>query len=80
MGRYYYSKKDTVNNYHSIDIKWIKQHGDLVGYCPGGISWSRGGKKTGSISYYVDMMKLGAEYIRFKYTTTIRNKKLKNVS
>ncbi|GAH21194.1 unnamed protein product, partial [marine sediment metagenome] len=29
-------------------------------------------KKTGSISYYVDMMEPGAEHIRFKYTTTIR--------
>ncbi|GAI88651.1 unnamed protein product [marine sediment metagenome] len=73
MGRYYYSKKDTVNDYHSIDIKWIKQHGDLVGYCPGGISWSRGGEKTGSIRYHVDVMKPGDEHIRFKYTITIRN-------
>ena len=73
MGRYYYSKKDTADSYKSIPMKFLKQHGQLVGYCPGGISWSRGGEKTGSVSYYVDIMKPGAEHIRFKYTTTIRD-------
>ena len=73
MGRYYYSKKNTVDSYKSISMKFLKQHGQLVGYCPGGISWSRGGEKTGSVSYYVDIMKPGAEHIRFKYTTTIRD-------
>ena len=72
MGRYYYSKKDTVNNYNSISIKFLKQHKQLVGYCPGGITWSRGGEKTGSVSYYVDICYKGEEHIRFKYTTTIR--------
>ncbi|GAJ20291.1 unnamed protein product [marine sediment metagenome] len=73
MGRYYYSKKDTVNNYHSISIKELKQHEDLVGYCPGGMRWLRGEKEVGSVSYYVDMMKPGEEHIRFEYTTTIRD-------
>ena len=73
MGRYYYSKKDTADSYKSIPMKFLKQHGQLVGYCPGGISWSRGGEKTGSVSYYVDIMKPGTEHIRFKYTITIRD-------
>ncbi|MBA7519383.1 hypothetical protein ES705_11461 [subsurface metagenome] len=72
MGRYYYSKKDTVNSYKSISIKFLKQHKQLVGYCSAGISWTRGGEKTGSVSYYVDIMNPGDEHIRFKYTTTIR--------
>ena len=72
MGRYYYSKKDTVNNYNSIPIKFLKQHGHLVGYCSGGISWTRGGEKAGSVSYCVDISYPGTKYIRFKYTTTIR--------
>jgi len=72
MGRYYYSKKDTVNNYNSISIKFLKQHKQLVGYCSGGIRWTRGGEKAGSVSYEVDIMRPGDGYIRFKYTTTIR--------
>ncbi|MBA7480479.1 hypothetical protein ES707_15940 [subsurface metagenome] len=72
MGRYYYSKKDTVDSHKSIPIKFLKQHGHLVGYSSGGISWTRGGEKTGSVSYEVDIMHPGDEYIRFKYTTTIR--------
>ena len=73
MGRYYYSKKDTVNNYKSISIKFLKQHKQLVGFCSGGISWTRGGEKTGSVSYHVDICHPGDEHIRFKYTTTIRD-------
>lgn len=73
MGRYYYSKKNTADSYKSISMKFLKQHGQLVGYCPGGISWSRGGEKTGSVSYYVDIMRPGTEHIGFKYTTTIRD-------
>jgi len=73
MGRYYYSKKDTVNNYKSISIKFLKQHKQLVGYCSGGISWTRGGEKVGSVSYHVDISYPGAEHIRFEYTTTIRD-------
>ena len=73
MGRYYYSKKETVNNYNSISVKFLKQHNQLVGYCSGGIKWTRGGQKAGSVSYHVDIMRPGDEYIRFKYTTTIRD-------
>jgi hypothetical protein len=72
MGRYYSYKKETAESYRSISIKFLKQHKQLVGYCPGGITWSRGGEKTGSVSYEVDIMRPGDEYIRFKYTTTIR--------
>jgi len=47
MGRYYYSKKETAESYKSISIKFLKQHGHLVGYSAGGIKWTRGGEETG---------------------------------
>jgi len=73
LWRVLFMGKDTVNNYKSISIKFLKQHKQLVGYCSGGISWSRGGEKTGSVSYHIDISYPGTEHIRFKYTTTIRD-------
>ena len=48
---YRWNKKDTVEDHHALDLRYLYQEGILTfGYHS--ISWSRGGRKTGSIGYW----------------------------
>ncbi len=72
MGRWSYSGRWTVEECKSISAKWLKKYDYFIGYKPGGMSWSRGGEKTGSIGFSVSTLE-GDEYIRFQYTQTDRH-------
>ena len=50
---YRYGSKETTESQHRIDIRWMRQQGYLRPGNIGTITWSRGGKKTGSIDYIV---------------------------
>ncbi len=72
MGRWSYSDRRTAEECKSISTKWLKKYDYFIGYKSGGMSWSRGGEKTGSISFRVSTVE-GDEYIHFQYTQTDRN-------
>ena len=75
MGRYYYDKKDTVEDCRSVSISFLKKHGYLSEPCSmsGSIVWKNYyGEETSSISIAVSTM-YDDNYVRFQYTTTNRN-------
>ncbi len=71
MGRWSHSSRLTTEDCKSISVKFLKDHHyfDVEGIRHGGMNWSRGGVKTGSISFTVSTIE-GDEYIRFLYTQT----------
>lgn len=72
MGRWSYSTRGTVEEQHSISTKFLKDNKYFIGGIrSGGISWSRNGQETGSVSFIVSTCE-GEEYIRFLYTNTNR--------
>lgn len=73
MGRWSYSDRRTVEECKSINTKFLNEHHYFDGgILWGGMKWSRGGEKTGSISFFVSTVE-GDEYIRFQYTQTDRH-------
>jgi len=75
MGRYYYDKKDTVEDCRSISISFLRKHGYFSEPCSmsGSIVWKNCyGEQTSSIGVAVSTM-YGDNYVRFQYTTTDRN-------
>jgi hypothetical protein len=70
VGRWLYSDRRTVEECKSITTKFLNEHNYFDG-C-GGLSWSRGGEKIGSIGFVVSTVE-GNEYIRFQYTQTDRH-------
>jgi hypothetical protein len=75
MGRYYYDKKDTVEDCSSISISFLKKQGYLSEPCcmSGTISWKNCyDERTGSIGVTISTLD-GENYVRFQYTTTNRN-------
>ncbi|MCX5638086.1 MAG: hypothetical protein NTX52_10410 [Planctomycetota bacterium] len=73
MGRYYWDKKDTVEDCRSVSISFLNKHDYFCGYRSGGIVWKNCyGEETSSISVTVSTMD-GDNYVRFQYTTTDRN-------
>ena len=73
MGRWSYSSRRTVEGCKSITTKFLNEYNYFNGGVrSGGISWSRNGKKTGSIGFTVSTVE-GDEYIRFQYTQTDMN-------
>ena len=74
MGRYYWDKKDTVEDCKTVSISFLKKNGYLSEPCckSGAIYWTNTmGERTGSIDIAVSTLdKVG--YIRFKYTVTDR--------
>lgn len=73
MGRWSYSDRWTVEECKSITTKFLNDHDYFDGGIRwGGMSWSRGGKTTGSIGFVVSTVE-GDEYIRFQYTQTDRH-------
>ena len=65
-------KKLTVESCHGISVTWLKKYGYLSGSprC-GRITWSRGGRETGSVNFEVQADEYGG-YVRFRYTSTNR--------
>jgi len=72
MGRYYWDKKDTVEDCRSVSISFLKKHDYLSeNSCRSGeISWKNCyGEETSSIGIVVSTFE-GEKYVRFYYTVT----------
>jgi hypothetical protein len=69
MGRYYWDKKDTIEDCTQLSIFKLKEFGFLRGWCGGTLTWTRSlsGKKN-SIGAIVDLT--GEPYIKVNYTIT----------
>jgi hypothetical protein len=75
MGRYYWDKKDTVEDCRSVSISFLKKHDYLneSSRRSGAISWKNCyGEKTSSIGIVVSTFE-GEKYVRFYYTVTDRS-------
>ncbi len=73
MGRWSYSNRRTVEEAKEITTQFLNKHGYFNGGVrSGGMSWSRDGEKTGSISFTVSTI-TDDEYIRFQYTQIDNN-------
>jgi hypothetical protein len=75
MGRYYWDKKDTVEDCKSVSISFLRKHGYLSEPCcmSGGICWRNSyGEKTGSIGIRVSTIE-DENFVRFYYTVTDRD-------
>jgi len=73
MGRYYWDKKDTVEESRSVSISFLRKHGYFCGYRGGKIFWTNSmGEETGSIGIAVSVGD-GENYAQFNYTITDRN-------
>jgi hypothetical protein len=73
MGRYYYDKKDTVEDCRSVSIAFLRKYDYFCGYRSGVISWKNYyGEEAGSIGVTVSTMD-GENYARFQYTHTCRS-------
>ena len=75
MGRYYFDKKDTVEDCRSVSISFLRKHGYFDEPCcmSGTISWKNScGEETSSIGIVVSTLD-GENNIRFHYTTTKRD-------
>lgn len=74
MGRYYFDKKDTVEDCRSVSISFLKKHGYFDEPCcmSGAISWTNyRGEETNSIGILVSTLD-NENYVRFQYTSTRR--------
>jgi hypothetical protein len=75
MGRYYFDKKDTVEDCRSVSISFLRKHGYLCPQCSksGGISWKNCyGEETSSIGIVVSTFE-DESFVRLYYTVTDRN-------
>jgi len=75
MGRYYWDKKDTVEDCRSVSISFLTKHDYLSeNSCrSGGIPWKNCyGEETSSIGIVVSTFE-GEKYVRFYYTVTDRS-------
>ena len=75
MGRYYYDKKDTVEDCRSVSLSFLKKHDYLSeNSCrSGGISWKNFyGEETSSIGIVVSTFE-DESFVRFYYTVTKRS-------
>ena len=72
MGRYYWSKKTTVEDSTKLSISKLKEFGLLEGCCNSTLTWTRSlsGHKS-SIGIVVDV--LDEPYVKLNYTITDRN-------
>ncbi|OGP65758.1 MAG: hypothetical protein A2169_15810 [Deltaproteobacteria bacterium RBG_13_47_9] len=72
MGRYYWDKKNTVEDSTKLSIFKLKEFGLLVGCCHTRLTWTRSlsGHKS-SIGIVVNV--LGEPYVKLNYSITDRN-------
>ncbi len=54
--------RDTTESQHRVDIRWLKQQGRLRPHAFGSLSWSSGGKETGSIGYAMEKDRMVLKY------------------
>ena len=79
MGRYYWDKKDIVEDTRSLDIDWLMREGKYKkgnSYYGRKITWTRSGawgERKNSISYSIDLTKASGPEMRIYYTTTDRH-------
>jgi hypothetical protein len=77
MGRYYWSKKTTVEDSTKLSISKLKEFGLLGGCCSTTLTWTRKlSGHTNSIGIVVDV--LDEPYVKLNYTITDRNSGEKN--
>lgn len=83
MGRSFYSKKNTVDDYKSISVKSLKEWSYFAQYFKSGtLTWTRNGEKTGSVGVSVTIEGLEGR-MRLNYTyadTDILNYEIRLVS
>ncbi|MCH8148402.1 MAG: hypothetical protein IH987_10475 [Planctomycetes bacterium] len=79
MSRYYWDKKDTVEDCRSIGIPFLKKQGFFCGHKYGRITWSKGEKEVASIGITVSILNDDG-YVKFNYTTTHRSTGEKTVN
>jgi len=73
MGRYYFDKKDTVEDCRSVRIAFLRKHDYFCGHRYGRIIWKNCyDEEVASISVNVSTMS-GENYARFQYTVTDRS-------
>ncbi len=73
MGRWYWDKKDTVEDCRTVSIAFLRKNDFLCGWRSGTIIWKNWyGEKTASIGVTVCAMD-GENYARFQYTHTLRS-------
>ena len=72
MGRYFYSKKSTVEDYLSIHASKLNKWGYFSGYRCGSLTWSRNGEQTASIGISVSIESATHGTMRLNYTHTNR--------
>ena len=73
MGRWYWDKKDTVEECRSVSIAFLGKHGYFHGWRSGTITWTNCfGEQTASIGVTVCTLD-GEAYARFRYTSTHRS-------
>ena len=73
MGRYYWNKKDTVEDYRSVSISFPKRYDYFCGYRSGRIVWKNCyDEEKGSIGIAVSTTD-SEKYARFYYTVTDRS-------
>jgi hypothetical protein len=73
MSRYYWDRKDTVEDCRSVSISFLNKHDYFYGYRCGRIFWTNSmGEETGSIGIAVSTTD-GENYARFYYTVTDHN-------
>ena len=46
---------DKTDDYHSVDLAWMRRQGCLAHGSSGALTWSRGETATGSIRYRVEL-------------------------
>lgn len=79
MGRYYFNKKDTVEDTRQININWLLKaghHDKKSRYFSQTVTWTRSGmwgESKNSISYDIDFSDVSKPNIRFRYTVTDRD-------
>lgn len=72
MGRWSFSSRRTAESCHSISTKFLNKYKYFLGGLrSGGITWSVGGRETGSVGFRVST-ETANEYINFIYTQTDR--------
>ncbi|MHC4462183.1 MAG: hypothetical protein ACYS30_12255 [Planctomycetota bacterium] len=77
MGRYYWDKKDTVEDCRSVSITFLRKHDYFCGHRYGRIVWKNCyDEEVASICVTVSTMD-GENYARFQYTVTDRHSKEK---
>jgi hypothetical protein len=60
--RYGYATKRTTNSLNTLDVNWLNRNGNLMPGRWSSISWSRGGKPSGSIGIRAEESRLVLNY------------------